>query len=248
MAILTDTLIQAGLEPAAAALYIALAENGEQGVSQLMTTTGLSRAGAYDALNLLMAREYVEYRKEGRNAWYKAAHPNKLIGLAQEQQRAAALLTKEMEGAISQLTGAFNLGNAKPGVRFFEGKEGLKQALWDSLTTKSTIYTMSRANYSNPFAQEINQAYVAERLRRKVKKKTIIFGATTNSTPPNELTEVKKIAHAHLAQDIAVEVYDDTVSYLTVTDETAVAFLIKNPAIAAYHRAVFETMWSQAQY
>lgn len=247
MAILTETLIQAGLEPAAAALYIALVENGEQGVSQLMATTGLSRAGAYDALNLLVAREYVEYRKEGRNAWYKAAHPNKLLSLVEEQQRSTALLAKEMESTINQLTGAFNLGNAKPGVRFFEGKEGLKQALWDSLGTKSTIYTMSKANYTTPFAQEVNQAYVAERLRRKVKKKIILFGNTTGSLP-NELTEVKKISQTSLAQDIAVEVYDDTVSYLTVTDETAVAFLIKNPAIAAYHRAVFESMWLQAQY
>lgn len=248
MPIIQDTLIQAGLDPSSASIYIYLAENGEQGVPAIMVATSLSRAGAYDALNLMVAQGYVEYRKTGRNAYYKAAHPTKLLGLAEERQRETALLTKEMEGVVTQLTGAFNLGNAKPGVRFFEGQAGLKQALWDSLNTKDTIYTTTNATFSTPFAEELNKEYVAERLRRKVKKKILVFGSdNTPSAPPDQITETKKMSQP-LAHDIAVEVYDDTISYLTVTKDTAVAFLIKNPAIAAYHRAVFEALWKQAQY
>lgn len=248
MPIIQDTLIQAGLDPSSASIYIYLAENGEQGVPAIMAATSLSRAGAYDALNLMVAQGYVEYRKTGRNAYYKAAHPTKLLGLAEERQRETALLAKEMEGVVTQLTGAFNLGNAKPGVRFFEGQTGLRQALWDSLGTKGTIYTMTNASFTTPFAEELNQEYVAERVKRKVKKKILVFGpATTTIAPPNEITETKKISSA-LGDDIAVEVYDDTISYLTISKETAVAFLIKNPAIAAYHRAIFEALWKQGQY
>lgn len=245
---LHSVLVHAGLEPSAAAIYTYLAQNGEQGAPAIMAATSLSRAGAYDALNLLVAQGYVEYRKTGRNAYYKAAHPTKLLALTEERQREADLLGQEMAGVVTQLTAAFNVNNAKPGVQFFEGEKGLRQALWDSLNTKSTIYTIANATFTAPAAEAINREYSAERTRRKIKKRIIELGSGSTSQPPTEVTETKRLLNTKISDDLAVEVYDDTISYLNISGETMTAFLIKNPAIAAYHKIMFETLWQQAQY
>ena len=123
-----ETLETAGLEPIVAEIYLILVENGELTVPKVLEHTDLSRASIYDALAELLAKEYVEYRKEGRNAFYRPVHPNKLFGLIEDKKREVALLEGEMGETVSSLVGAYNLANNKPGVQYFEGDEGRTRA------------------------------------------------------------------------------------------------------------------------
>src|SRR3989339_1643167 len=137
-----ETLHQFGFTDSEADIYLALNTRGEMDVPSLAKELGLSRTAIYDVLNTLLAKGYIDYRKQGRNAYYKAGHPNKLAGLLEEKKRETALLAGDMEETIRQLTGSFNLAQNKPGVRFFEGEEGLREAALDSLKTKEgIIYT-----------------------------------------------------------------------------------------------------------
>jgi sugar-specific transcriptional regulator TrmB len=64
-----------------------LIEQGESTVSTILTHTTLSRTSVHDALNSLLAKDILEYRKEGRNAYYKSVHPNKLYAVLEEKNR-----------------------------------------------------------------------------------------------------------------------------------------------------------------
>lgn len=248
MSILSKTLVSAGLDPSSAAIYIYLAESGEQGVPAIQATTGLSRAGVYDALNLMIVREFVETRKEGRNAYYKAVHPNKLYTLVSEKKREADFLAKEMEQSIQILSSSFSLAHNQPGVRFIEKLEDIKIALFDTLKTEGEILTFVEGGVIDKYLKEINEEYVRERLKRGIPKKIITTGdqesrrhnASLNRT---EHTEIKFIDPKKYPFKTSVQIYNDTVLFLTLTEEYKMGFVIKNPIIAELHKTLFKFMW-----
>ncbi|MBI2436413.1 MAG: hypothetical protein HYV41_01550, partial [Candidatus Magasanikbacteria bacterium] len=120
---------QFGFNDSESAVYLALNQYGELDVPKTVEHTDLSRTTVYEALTMLLGKGFIDYRKEGRNAYYKAGHPNKLAGILEEKKRENTLSMGEMEETIRALTGSFNLVQNKPGVRFFEGEQGVYDVL-----------------------------------------------------------------------------------------------------------------------
>lgn len=248
MSAITDSLVKAGFEPSVAEIYTVLVESGELSVGQIVEKSKLSRAGAYDALNLLLAQGYLEYRKEGRNAFYKAVHPDKLYGLVEEKKREAALLEDEMKNAIKSLTGAFNLTQNKPGVRFFDGRDGFKEALYDSLTSKEPIYAYVDLEAVKKYVDDINKPYAAERIKRGVMKKLLVLDTPATreylQAQGTGSTEYKFLPKTLCQFFTGVEIYDGKVSYFTLREDKIFAVIIQDKDIYQFHRAMFEMLWS----
>lgn len=244
-----EILTNAGLNPSDAEIYDILVQNGEMTVPRIQEKTSLSRASIYDSLNNLLAKDYIEYRKEGRNAFYRPNHPNKLFGLIEEKKQNLVVFSQEMEEAIRQMTGAFNLANNKPGVRFFEGGEGLKEALYHSLEENQPIYTFVDSRTVEKYAKSIDEKYVYERIKRGIKKQIIMTDSVGSKQylkgMHKQLTEAKLIDPKDYPFEIAVEIYGDNVSYLSITDKQQNAFVIKNKNIADFHKSMFNFIWNK---
>jgi sugar-specific transcriptional regulator TrmB len=248
MSTITDSLEKAGFEPSVAQIYTILAESGELSVGQIVEKSKLSRAGAYDALNLLLAQAYIEYRKKGRNAFYKAVHPDKLYGLVEEKKRETTQLEDEVKGAIKALTGAFNLTQNKPGVRFFEGKDGFKEALYDSLTSSEPIYAYVDLEAVKKYVDDINKPYAAERIKRGVMKKLLVLDTPVSreylqAQGPGS-TEYKFLPKQLGQFFTGVEIYDGKVAYFTLREDKIFAVMIQDKDIYQFHRAMFEMQWN----
>ncbi|MFH1286629.1 MAG: helix-turn-helix domain-containing protein [Candidatus Magasanikbacteria bacterium] len=242
-----ETLIDAGLEPVVAEIYLILVENGESTVPQVLQHTTLSRASVYDALADLLSREYVEYRKEGRNAFYRPVHPNKLFGLLEEKKREVALLEGEMGETVRSLIGSYNLAQNKAGVRFFEGEDGMQAILEDSLTSKETILTFADIEAITKHINEVNKAYVKKRDNLGIKKRAIIadtpFARDYLKTYHVDTTDIRFIGgEAHPFKNV-MQIYDGKVSYLTLTKEKMVGVIIQDQEVYDMHRSLFEYIW-----
>lgn len=248
----SEVLHALGLEPASALVFTYLVENGEQGATALQTNTHLSKAGLYDALNSLLAREFVTYRKNGRTAFYTAVHPSKLLGLIEERKRATDTLAASAEEVIRSLTGSYNLHQNQPGVRYFEGVEGIREVLQNSLRVSgSTILTIGDLEmWVRQFAS-INDAYVATRKEKKIRKRAITddrpFHREFLKSYDRSLTDTRLLTN--LPQPFAngiVEIYEDKVAYITFRNSHLVGVIIQDPVIHAMHVAFFEFMWRYA--
>lgn len=258
MATTLDTLVAAGLEPVVAEIYLILIQNGELTVPKILENTSLSRASVYDALTLLVAQNYVEYRKQGRNAFYKPGHPNKLFELIEQKKRDVALLEGEVKETIQELTGTFNLALSKPGVRFFQGIEGIKEVLWDSLDAQGDVYTMGDLENFIKHSKSLNDEYVAEKKKRAEKKgvplkqkKAITIDSPFNrsflSSYDNRLTNTRLLKNwPNFSGATLIEIYDDRVSYTTFTDESLIGLIIQDKHIYNYQKSIFEYLWEQA--
>jgi len=248
MSSIQETLISAGLEPSTAQIYVILAENGELPVSEIIQKSQLSRAGAYDALNILMAQEFIEYRKEGRNVFYKAKHPDKLFGLIEEKKRETALFEQEMNESIRSLVGSFNLANNKPGVRFFEGEEGIKEALFDSLHSTEPILTFMDMHSMEAVIGKINEEYVQERTKKNISKKIIITTSPEaeiylEKNKNNSLTQIAILPKDVLPFKTGFQIYNNKIVYFTHRQENLLAIMIQDPDIYQMNKSIFEYIW-----
>jgi sugar-specific transcriptional regulator TrmB len=228
-----------------------LIEQGESTVSTILTHTTLSRTSVHDALNSLLAKDILEYRKEGRNAYYKSVHPNKLYAVLEEKKQATARLNAEMEEVIRSMVGSYNVSESKPGVRFFEGVEGIKQALNDSLNAKEPILTMGDMEIALTNFKEVNDEYISKRKKKGIHK--LAIGRDTENirlllqSYDTTITSVRLLSDEKQEfKHIVIEVYDNTISFLTLKSDTLHAVLINSPQIASVHKSLFFILWNQA--
>ncbi len=248
MSNLSSTLVNAGFDPSSAAVFVYLTENGEQGVPAIQAATGLSRAGVYDALNLMIVREFVETRKEGRNAYYKALHPNKLLGLVDERKREANLLAKEMEETVNQLTASFNISSARPGVLVYEGKEKIIGAYDDLLDLRQPIDSIEDAGDMSTFIPEYFPEFIKKRVERNIYNR-VVAPATNqiNVTSEKEKRETRTIAATEYPFTSDIKICGNRVLIVTLKKEGAIAVRIDDQLIATNFRLLFKFLWNHAE-
>ena len=139
---LYESLVSIGFESLAAQVYVLLVEKGEMTVSQIKKDIGLSRTSIYEAFTYLLAYDFVEYRKQGRNALYKANHPNKIFGSIEQKHKDFELEEQRVKNDVKTLIGMYNLANKKPGIRYYEGKESFWQLYNETLESRDIVYTI----------------------------------------------------------------------------------------------------------
>lgn len=250
---LHDTLLKVGLEPTVIEVYLILIENGEMMVPQILAKTTLSRATVYDALPLLLAKDFIEYRKEGRVAYYKPAHPNKLLTLLEEKKREVALLEGEMKETVRSLTGTFNLALHKPGVRFYEGIEGIKEVLWDSLQTTGEIFTMGDLETFVKHSKPIHDEYLAERKKRNIAKKAIMVDSPFNreflANYDFQLTAIRLMTDSLpiMFSSTIITIYNDRVSFVTFSNDSMVGLIVQEKFIHDCQKSIFDYLWNKSQ-
>ena len=245
------TLHQLGLSEAAIKVYEGLIALGSTSTTPLIQETGLSRKGVYDALDILFTYDLVEYEKKGRTAIYTAAHPTQLRAVADTRKRELEQREQQLGNVINQFSAAYNLTHHKPGVVYFEGEEAIAKELWSTLDTQNTIYTFVDQSTIRNYVNAMNDKYLAERIRRGVHKK-IIFPDNITSRDyivkemNKDFSEAKIVsADAFPFHDVAVEIYDDSLLYLTATEDGLIGFRVEHPGIVGFQRSMFEFIWQQ---
>jgi sugar-specific transcriptional regulator TrmB len=111
-------------------VYRAALELGDVPVARIVERTGLPKATVYGALTRLEQDGLIaDWGQPGKRR-VVAYDPAILL----EQLEARRQMLGEM---LPQLRSLYNGAKGKPGIRFYEGLDGVEKALWDSLTTQS---------------------------------------------------------------------------------------------------------------
>ncbi|MFA6918427.1 MAG: helix-turn-helix domain-containing protein, partial [Candidatus Gracilibacteria bacterium] len=149
-----------GLTKTQSAVLDYLFEHGESKVQDITSNIKHPRGVVYKALEELIALELVEkLEKEKQIARFRAVHPRNLEKVLEAKERELAQNKKIFEDLLPQLASSYNLTLNKPGVKFYEGEEGLEKVLYDTLTSKTEVYLMfnREAMTAEPAFKEINE-------------------------------------------------------------------------------------------
>lgn len=244
----SDILSRLGLSENEAKIYEMLLLKGETKARDLLDDSGLSRGNVYNMLMSLTARGLIQV-SEGKQQTYSVTDPTKLSSLIEERKQHVARLDAEFKETLPRLLSTFSLTTGRPTVRVFEGIEGVEEALNDSLLSTGEIraYVDNGAVTGDVLA--VNNRYVKKRFAQKILKKILVADTTEErslfASLTHEYTQVVFIPNFPATFHSAMEIYDDTVSYLTLRPDKMIAVLITDPSIASLEKQKFDFLWNQ---
>jgi len=248
------TLSQAGLSEKEAAVYEALLSTGKVGMGKLVAKLPFKRANTYNLVADLMAKGLVVEGLERGRKVFAVENPGKLLELIGQQEEQLAQAKGSLETILPTLKSAYALTLNKPGVRFYEGLEGIKQVLDDTLINNASkrIDTFSDvAGYAKYLREWNANSYAPRRKRLNIVERVIIPdnpGALKymENYTGSDVTRVAFIDHKTWPFATEVNIYDGKVSFVTFSEQAHIGVIVDNRAIFDTLSSIFSFAWSMA--
>ncbi|MDH4329987.1 MAG: hypothetical protein OEV93_00335 [Candidatus Moranbacteria bacterium] len=242
----------AGLSPKEAEIYEILLNIGQAEASEIFKQTTYKRGLLYKILEQLIEKGLiVKIEKPRKPAVFRVEHPNKITEMLDLQAQKVTYYKKSIEDLMPQLISNYNLAFHKPGIRFFEGKEGVRRVLDDTLTAKETIYTYVDMEAIVEHINDINKAYVKKREKLDIKKKGIVLDSPfTRKLLKNyhtSVTDTRFMDHTKYSFSSIMQIYDDRVAYISLSEDSFTSIIIQDKNIYQMHKQIFEFNWQNAK-
>lgn len=248
---ITD-LIELGLTPEEAKVYLATLELGGSYASNIARKAKINRATCYHTLNNLKSKNYLRSYNKGKVLWFDAEDPQKILQTQKEKLQKAKNL-------IPQLLSISNSSTFKPKIRFYERKEGIQEILEDILESSETPdHTKTEVlGYTNLEAlSQLFPQYFREYCKRKVSKKI----KTRYLVPETEkgfeiidqfypkkfdpaLLEILQVNREEFYFENEISIYQNKVSVISLNPEELLGIIIESPTFAKSMRSIFNLAW-----
>lgn len=248
-------LQQIGLNEKEAIIYQTLLETGPMEAREILKkiskTVKTTRSNLYNILSGLEDRGLLmEKIKKGKNI-FEAESPVKLTNVLEDSIKKTNQAQQNLAIAMPELTSLYNLTTQKPVIQFYEGIEGIKKVLADSLASKQMIYTYADIEAIVKYFDEINKDYVKKRDALGIKKRGIMvdteFARNYLKNYHRGTTDTKLIDGKLYPFHSVMQIYDGKISYVTLSDKSIIGVIIEDPIIYQMHKSIFEYNWSTAK-
>jgi len=245
-----DILIQAGLTNDQAIMYEAFLKNGVMPASKAALKAGIKRGLGYRIIEQLVAIDLLE-KIDRKVAVFAPNHPSKLTDFLHTKENVIKTSEAALQGVLGSMVSDYNLTTGKPNVRFFEGFDGVRKVLEDSLQSKEEILSYADILVINKYISDINGWYVAQREKKNIKKRAILIDSPEarkilagyhRAITDNRLLKLETPLFESIMQ-----IYDGKVSYITLSDDQMIGIIVEDRAVYEMHKALFNVTWSKAE-
>lgn len=247
----TQSLIAIGLTESESLVYETLLASGKAGVAYLARKCpGVTRSNIYALLQTLRTKGLVRELPGGIRKEFMAESPTHLTELTTAQETRAKEARSSLDLALPQLLSQFNLVSGRPNVQFYEGESGVKKVIFDSLSTTGEILQYLDNDAVDTYYKDINKEYMAERKRRGIQKKIIVWDTpSARKTALEEIdpscTEMRCIRTR--PSPVTMMIYGNKLSYQTIGEEAHIGVILEDAHIVAMHRELFFFTWEGAE-
>ena len=237
------TLTGIGLNETQAKVYLLLIKNGSLTPPQTATALNTKRTNAYAVLDQLDVLGLATKKEHQKKITYWAENPIALEKLAKNKRAEALEHEKLVQLSMPALLNYFYTFTDQPGVRFFQGLEGIKEIYNDMLRTAKDIYLIR-----SPHDQDL----LSTEYFIKFKQKKSNLNIRTHMLNPQENREIwndktdkqyntirTQIKSSQYTAKVEISTYGDKVSIISFGEE-AIGMIIDSPQIAEANRQIFE--------
>jgi sugar-specific transcriptional regulator TrmB len=229
-------------------VYLALLELGQGSVSQIARKANINRTHGYNILDMLISKGLVSISGKEPKQEYIAETPDKIKNLLQAEIKKNQEFLKQADEIIPQLKSIHNV-QGRPQVRFYEGKEGLKQIYEDTLTSHETILAYASVEDTQSTLPDFFPNYYFRRADKNIHIRAI-FPETKDA---RELVKSDKLQKRETALVPAnkysfspeINIYDNKVMIASWREQLGI--IIESDEIADAMKKVFELSWAEAK-
>lgn len=245
-------LEQIGLSKDQASVYEAIIIAGTIPARVICQKVGLKRGLTYKVIDQLIGLGLIEKREEnGKITLFRSTHPSKLNEILEKRQQEVKNAEISLNSVLPSLVSNYNLTAGKPNVQFFEGMEGVKKVLDDSLSAQNEIYSYADIESIEKYIHSINEEYVKKRDKFNIKKKAILldtpFARQFLKDYHRQITDIRLIKNDDQPFHTVMQMYDNKISYITLSDKEMIGVIVEDPHIFAMHKYLFEFSWNKAE-
>jgi HTH-type transcriptional regulator, sugar sensing transcriptional regulator len=249
---------KAGLTPTQASILEYLYDKKEDKASAIAQSIKKSRAIVYKDLEELANLNIIEkVDKPNKASFFRIGHPTQMEKFFDKKENEIKKDRQLFANYLPDMVSSYNLIHSKPGVKYYEGIEGMKIVSKDSLTAQGIIYTYLDTESLMKNIQEFSSLYTKERLAKKIVKKII---ATDNAYSrdymtknnevdfnPGDLTQIKLLDGQICSFNTIMQIYNNKISYINYTNDNIISVIIEDLNIFNLQKNIFEYNWEKAK-
>lgn len=238
-------LVDAGLDPKEAKLYLAVLSQGSPTVAQAAEAAGVSRTNAYDIAKRLAHRGLLSTvdREPGGRAVLRAADPQHLLD---EWHQRRDLL----ERLVPQLRAIHAKGGTAPRSRYLEGAGGIRTALFETLNWPSPLRgILSMQDLMTVPGADAMAEYIRRRAERGLWLNVVRSAQKDREGGwPSSDAEFRRTRYApdDYVFTMTMIIGSDAVAMLSSTEENF-ALVIESAEYAEMQRNLFEVLWAASR-
>ncbi len=245
---LTQSLLSLGLSEKEASVYVATLLLGKGTVSKIARKANINRTTGYDILDSLVHKGLVSISGKEPKQEYFAESPDHVTKFLEQQIAKDKMRVKQAEKIIPQLKLIHNVGD-RPKVRFYEGKDGIKEVYEDTLTSSEEIRAYATIDDVHGTLTNYFPKYYQRRAKKGISIRGII-PKTRLGIERAKLDKVEKRETALVPPDKyyfspEINIYDDKVMIVSWREELGIT--IQSKEIADAMKKIYELAWAEAK-
>jgi len=234
-----------GLSEVEGKVYIALLELGGGYVSAVARIAKLPRVNCYHTLEKLIEKGLVNYLTKDKVRYYSPEPPQKIVNLLEGRTQYARKMLPELLSITNTLA-------LKPKIKYYEGMEGVKNIMEDTLTAKKELLGYSNLQGVHELFGDFVKSYGAKKMKNNIKTRLICpsskeaFDYVKKSYPkdfPPDLIEILFVNPREFWFENEIVIYDDKVAVISLNKDELNGMIFESPVYARSQRAIFNLAW-----
>jgi HTH-type transcriptional regulator, sugar sensing transcriptional regulator len=146
-------LIESGLEPREAKIYMAVLHLGKSSIAEIARKSGVKRMTVYQYIDELVRKNLLHKTVEGKRIFYIAESPEKISKMLDRKK-------KHFEKVLPELKTIYGTSSHKPQIRFYEGIEGMRTIYREMTMESKPLYGIfSAEKYFTVFSSKDNEEF-----------------------------------------------------------------------------------------
>lgn len=234
-----------GLSDKEARTYVAILELGSASIKPIAGRAGLKRTSLYNFIDHLVELGLVSQVEIRGRMHYQANPPSRLVDLERER-------LKQVEQALPEFMGLFNLVKDKPRIQYFEGAEQMRHIIAEEPKCKSEILAIwSGTDVINLFGQQFIDQIDQQRIAAGVGIRVVRIWEKDEPFEMFREGAGKKrelrYAPEGVNYSLSVSIYDTGKVGFISSKKEGFGILIESPELAELMKMLFEAFWQTAR-
>lgn len=235
-----------------ASLYMHSLALGPETIQKLARGLGRNRTTVYSEVEQLLKKGLLYETRKNKKRYVGAENPNVLYSLLQQRENNLATLKNNIGYAVELLNSIKPSDTRVPTVKLYEGVDGFKKMLEETLSTKGEVLVFT---YVKLFSELLEPKYLERYFKRRSDKgihTRLIFPPCDFAERVSKKSDEYKIRVRLMPESTewkaGIFSWNDSIAIQSFTESKLTCTVIENKDIAHFYRKIiFELIWNQTK-